>query len=402
MELLLGAINIAGDFAAVYVFTAKLKHGSRKNYALFLISALVLLCAAVRVEAIVLDRAYPVIFTALCETAKIAALGFAAHSCISSGWLGSFYPAIWSIMTAEFLHELPLLILLKTVAVTMPQSGIYRIGPRQFTSAVTIAILHIGIYSYLMTTNWMTLLPWPYLLVLVFAQGYCLIVLYLQNELFRKSAMKKEMEAVNALLYKRKQQYEIARQNIQLINRRVHDLKLLISGLEKDRQDRQTMEVLEKVQEAAGIYDSVVKTGSDVLDTVLTDKSLVCESKGIKISCVADGQSLAFIDAVDIFTIFNNILDECIDAVCLFQDTSRRSIDILVHTRQKFLVINILHPIFQAVKFKDGLPVPRNESAAYVNYNIKAVREILRRYDGLLNCEEKNGVFTYRIVIPIV
>ncbi len=274
MELLLGAINIAGDFAAVYVFTAKLKHGSRKNYALFLISALALLCAAVRVEAIVLDRAYPVIFTALCETAKIAALGFAAHSCISSGWLGSFYPAIWSIMTAEFLHELPLLILrlpglsdaystavylvlrfvlttvvllilLKTAAVTMPQSGIYRIGPRQFTSAVTIAILHIGIYSYLMTTNWMTLLPWPYLLVLVFAQGYCLIVLYLQNELFRKSAMKKEMEAVNALLYKRKQQYEIARQNIQLINRRVHDLKLLISGLEKDRQDRQTMEVLE-------------------------------------------------------------------------------------------------------------------------------------------------------------
>ena len=105
---------------------------------------------------------------------------------------------------------------------------------------------------------------------------------------------------------------------------------------------------------------------------------------------------------MDIFTIFNNILDECIDAVCLFQDTSRRSIDILVHTRQKFLVINILHPIFQAVKFKDGLPVPRNESASFVNYNLKAVREILRRYDGLLNCEEKNGVFTYRIVIPIV
>ena len=339
MELLLGAINIAGDFAAVYVFTAKLKHGSRKNYALFLISALVLLCAAVRVEAIVLDRAYPVIFTALCETAKIAALGFLI---LRLPGLSDAYSTALYLVLRFALTTVVLLILLKTVAVTMPQSGIYRIGPRQFTSAVTIAILHIGIYSYLMTTNWMTLLPWPYLLVLVFAQGYCLIVLYLQNELFRKSAMKKEMEAVNALLYKRKQQYEIARQNIQLINRRVHDLKLLISGLEKDRQDRQTMEVLEKVQEAAGIYDSVVKTGSDVLDTVLTDKSLVCESKGIKISCVADGQSLAFIDAVDIFTIFNNILDEW------------------------------------------------------------AVREILRRYDGLLNCEEKNGVFTYRIVIPIV
>lgn len=87
MELLLGAINIAGDFAAVYVFTAKLKHGSRKNYALFLISALALLCAAVRVEAIVLDRAYPVIFTALCETAKIAALGLAAHSSSVPGGL---------------------------------------------------------------------------------------------------------------------------------------------------------------------------------------------------------------------------------------------------------------------------------------------------------------------------
>ena len=37
----------------------------------------------------------------------------------------------------------------------------------------------------------------------------------------------------------------------------------------------------------------------------------------------------------------------------------------------------------------------------YMNYNLKAVREVLRRYDGIFNCEVKNGIFAFRIVIPV-
>lgn len=204
------------------------------------------------------------------------------------------------------------------------------------------------------------------------------------------------------MLYRRKQQYDLARQNVQLINRRCHELKRLVGELEKNGGvSEKSTAVLRQVEEAANIYDAVVKTGNDVLDTVLTDKSLLCESRGIKISCVADGPALSFMEAIDVYTVFNNILDMSMDNVTNFADKAKRSIDILIYRRQKFLIINIMHPMFGTVVFRNGLPAPRNRSEEFTSFDLKAVRQVLRRYDGLLNCEERNGIFTYRIVIPV-
>ncbi len=368
---------------------------------------------------------------AFLEVLKLAIVSIGAWHTSKLDRMSAVYVGFWVMMVTELLREIPLAVMRIpllppelsmvnyliaravfsvlvlfvvhcTIARIMPTDGTYSIGPRQFTSALTLALIHMGVYSFIMSLNWMSDLSWPYIIILVLAQIYSISLLYMQVELFRKSAMKKEMAAINALLYKRKQQYDIARQNVQLINRRVHDLKRLVSKLEQGEEDAETVKVLQDLRETAGIYDAVVKTGSDVLDTVLTDKSLVCESKGIKITAVADGQSMAFLEAVDIFTIFNNILDDVIESVSNFKEGEKKSIDIMIYRRQKFLIINIIHPIFNAVKFHEGLPVPRTSDENYTNYSLKAVREVLRRYDGLLNCEEKNGIFTYRMVIPIV
>lgn len=78
----------------------------------------------------------------------------------------------------------------------MPAEGVYHIGPRQLLSAVLLG----GMFWFqflslqkiwLMPQDWTDQLAIP----AVLTQLYCLTLLYLQTELFKKSAMQKEMDA---------------------------------------------------------------------------------------------------------------------------------------------------------------------------------------------------------------
>ena len=56
---------------------------------------------------------------------------------------------------------------------------------------------------------------------------------------------------------------------------------------------------IEEIQDSIQIYEAMVKTGNDVLDTILTEKSLACKANNIVVSCVADGEGLEFLHPVD-------------------------------------------------------------------------------------------------------
>ena len=68
-------------------------------------------------------------------------------------------------------------------------------------------------------------------------QFYCVTLLYLQTELFKKAAMQKEMDALNLLYDRQRKQYQIARQNVQIINRKCHELKVQIADLRRLQPD---------------------------------------------------------------------------------------------------------------------------------------------------------------------
>ena len=48
------------------------------------------------------------------------------------------------------------------------------------------------------------------------------------------------------------------------------------------------------------------KTGNKVLDTILTAKSIECQSKKIQMNCIADGKILSFMDPFDISILIGN------------------------------------------------------------------------------------------------
>lgn len=272
------------------------------------------------------------------------------------------------------------------------------IGPRQMISAILIFLVvmvlsfspvlrHIGVYS----TEWK---------FLFLSQVICFVILYLQNEMFKKSRMREEMAVMNLLRKKEAEQYELAKESIALINQKTHDLKHQIRALRKASKE-EIDRYLDEMEETVKIYEAIVKTGNEVLDTILTEKSLYCKDRQIQVSCVADGSQMDFISTMDLYSILGNAMDNAIEAVEKFQEKEKRQIDVQVYRQQNFLVIHIINPIAEKVVYEGGMPITTKGDKNYHGYGLRSIKHTVKKYDGYLNISEEDGCFSLKILIPI-
>lgn len=340
------------------------------------------------------------------------------YNCVKGKGFGLWYCGVWGTMTFLLVLETSyvlcspllgdlgnwLLKILFSVAVNvaigltlarwMPEKGQYQIGPRQMVSAWVFCIMSENLFIYAKVDPGAALFN-------IVLQFYCITLLYLQSALFKKSSMRKELETIQLLWHQQKGQYQLSKETIELINHKCHDLKHHVQAIRavKDEKERETY--LEKIEKSVQIYSAIVRTGNEILDTILTEKSLICENSGIHINCVADGSLLAFMNPVDLYTLFGNALDNAIEAVRKLESKEKRVIDIMLYERQSFLMLQIVNPMCGEVKFEDGLPLTTKAKNGYHGYGMKSMLHTIQKYEGHLTTEVKNGCFYFNVMLPL-
>ena len=280
----------------------------------------------------------------------------------------------------------------------MPEKGKYYIGPRQMTSAI-LFLLAFEMLDQMMRMVHLDVDDFMYYVVLLVVQLYCVSLLFIQSELFKKSALEKELFTMNILMKQQEAQYELTRDNIDMINRKCHDLKHQVQALRSVADDESKERYLKELEKSVEIYGAIVKTGNDVLDTILTEKSLACQAKGIKINCIADGSKLEFVDPVDLYGILGNAVDNAMVAVEKISEARMRLIDIAIFTRDRFLVINITNPVTGEVKMKNGLPTSTKPHNGYHGYGLRSIKHSLARYDGTMSVHVSDQTFELKMLL---
>ncbi|MBQ8280294.1 MAG: sensor histidine kinase [Roseburia sp.] len=302
------------------------------------------------------------------------------------------------LLTCLLIFVVGNLIIWFTLARWMPQDRKKNLGPRQLISAIVI-FAAFEVVGY--TPGIDNIEPgdgkW---LVIYLAQLLLIVILYLQNELFKKSAMRQELAVMNMLWKKEQEQYELSKENIALINQKCHDLKHQIRAIRYMNKE-EIDAYLEEIEESVEIYESMVKTGNEVLDTILTEKSLYCRERGITVSCVADGSQMEFINTIDLYAILGNALDNAIEAVEKFNHQEKRQIDVMIYRQQQFLVINIINPSKEKLVYDEELPRTTKSDRFHHGFGLKSIQYMVKKYDGHLNISEEDGCFSLKILMPI-
>lgn len=234
-----------------------------------------------------------------------------------------------------------------------------------------------------------------------YAMLCCFFVLWVQAAQKQKLKAQQELSLQQQLWKQQRAQYELSRKNIEVINRKCHDLKHQVSALRGVIPEREKEDYLDEIERSIQIYDSTIETGNEVLDTVLTEKSLYCEQHQITMTCVADGSKLGFLDGVDVYTIFCNALDNAIESVSKVSEPEKRLIAVSVWSRSDLLLIQFENYFEGTLAFEDGLPVTSKEDKDYHGFGIKSIRYTVEKYDGCMGIYPENSLFLLRISIPI-
>ncbi len=197
-----------------------------------------------------------------------------------------------------------------------------------------------------------------------------------------------------------KSQYEMSRQSIEIINRKCHDLKHQVAALKHIHDPGRREEVIDSLQSAVMIYDAALETGNEILDTALTEKSLICTRRDIALSCIADGRRLAFMDPVDLYTLVGNALDNAIEAV-LPLPPEQRLIRLRVQEKAGLVFLRVENPYAGTLEVRDGLPLTSKEDKQNHGFGMKSIRDVAEKYHGFLDVETEGGLFVLCLSFPL-
>jgi sensor histidine kinase regulating citrate/malate metabolism len=213
--------------------------------------------------------------------------------------------------------------------------------------------------------------------------------------------VRQENELLSKMLQMQYDNYRISEESVALVNQKYHDLKHQIRMLRNESNSRERTEYLDQMEQEIKRYEARFQTGNRILDTMLGAKSMQCMNEDIKMITVAEGQPLAFMNAMDISALFGNALDNAIESVRKISSPDRRLIHVTVSRQKNFLRIRVENCCDAKVDFKDGLPITTKGDRRYHGYGTKSIRSIVDKYGGSLTIESEDGWYRLRILFPL-
>ena len=230
--------------------------------------------------------------------------------------------------------------------------------------------------------------------------SYDILALFMLFGLSERSRLRRENAVLDQLRVSEERQYELDKRAVEMVNIKCHDLKHQIAAL-RGMQGEEQERALKDIEEAVMIYDSIAQTGCKPLDLILKNKYLLCEKEGIRFTYMADGEKLAFLSSVDIYSLFGNALDNAIRACGEIEDRTHRLINMSVTAHANFLRIHIENSIAKAPVFCNGLPVTTQQDTAYHGYGMLSMRRIAESYGGVMEVSCKDCLFSLDMTIPM-
>ena len=211
----------------------------------------------------------------------------------------------------------------------------------------------------------------------------------------------KERDTLQHVLDQQYENYRVRQETVDLIHQKYHDLKHQIAILRSEVGEETKLEYLDRMEQEIRAFEAQNKTGNEVLDTILTSKSLVCQQKGITLTVVADGHALDFMDVMDLSALFGNALDNAIEAVEKVKEPEQRLVMLSVSRQKGFLRIQLRNRYDDAAVTDGMLPETSKADKRYHGYGLKSIRSTVEKYGGTLAVKGEDGWFDLNILIPM-
>lgn len=218
-------------------------------------------------------------------------------------------------------------------------------------------------------------------------------ILALQYGILERADMSRQMDAMRELIHQQRVQFETSKQNAQLVNEKIHDLKKMLT----DFRGHLSSEQIDALQNRIGGIAAFARTGNEILDVLLMEKAVLCTQKEIQITCYASESDLDFLEDIDLYFLMNNLLTNAMEATEKMP-AGERFITINVSSSGDMALVHMENSCEGPVEMEDGLPKSQGDPR-YHGFGMKSVARLVNKYDGTLAVKYLDHVFCVDITL---
>lgn len=227
-----------------------------------------------------------------------------------------------------------------------------------------------------------------------------IFLLYIQENQRYETFLRDELASINNVFHSQYEQYQAYKESNAIVDRKFHDLKHQINLIELETNSDKRQEYFEQLREDIKKYESSIKTGNAVMDTILTRKNVFCIQNNIALTCIADGSLLDFLSVMDICSLVGNALDNAIESTLKTNSTEKRLINLRVLEKANFILFSIENYTETIPDFENGLPKTTKKDQTFHGYGLKSISYIAEKYDGTMTIDFENNWFTLNVLLP--
>ncbi len=231
----------------------------------------------------------------------------------------------------------------------------------------------------------------------LYAVVACFLILSSLYSINESDMTHDQVDFMKEMLHQEREQYKLSKKNIELINIKCHDLKHQISALRENASEKNIAEI----EHAIMIYDTSIKTGNDVLDVILREKALQCESEHITLTCMVNGSLLSFMETMDIYSLFGNILSNAIEATRKINEPEKRIINLNARQVGNMISLHCENFYVGEMNIVKELPQTTKENKENHGFGMKSMLRTTQKYHGMMNISTHDDRFSLDFVFPV-
>ena len=225
-------------------------------------------------------------------------------------------------------------------------------------------------------------------------------VLYAYHVQVKEIQIRFEKDTLRNIMEMQYKNYQLSKENIDMVNQKYHDLKHQINLLKTQSYTGKSTKYLEQMEKEIKVYETQNKTGNAILDAVLTNKAMICQNKEIELKFIIDGEALSFMDDMDVSALFGNMLDNAIESTEKQIEKDKRLIWLYVTREKHFVRIRTENYCDDKILFKNGMPVTKKRDKRFHGYGMKSIKSTVEKYNGSVVAAQENNWFELKILLP--
>ena len=221
------------------------------------------------------------------------------------------------------------------------------------------------------------------------------------NEFYKEKNNYKIVAIKNEMLIKEMREKEKLYEEVRKIHHDFTNHIICIEELLEQEKVESVKSYIGNLKDETVKTYSWIKTGNDVVDAILNQKRSEGKEKSISMDMKVNIPSDIKIKSSDLCTILGNALDNGIEANETIKDLDKRNIILNIKPYKDYLSIEISNPVsINPIDEEGNLETTKVDKENH-GLGIKSIKSTVEKYNGILNYEYNDGIFTLNIMVPV-